>query len=93
MFVTITNTGNSAAVGAMVLTLGPSIDGSTPVAGVTLAKITTRRSRLNAGKSIRYRLHFAVTKKSTAGTFHPYVSLSFAGINQTSVGGATFVVI
>lgn len=89
--VAITNSGNISVTGPLVLTLSPSSNGTDPVSGVILAKIT-KNVRLRADQTITIRLHFKVSAGTPSGTFFPYLSATLGSVTQTAVGSTEFTI-
>jgi hypothetical protein len=88
--VTITNTGNVLATG-IVITLNPSLDGTTPVAGVVLASVMSGEKFL-PNQTRKFTLHFKATHATAAGTYFPFLSVTLDGVTTTMVGSGSFIV-
>ena len=91
--VSITNNGNVSATGPLVITLAPSIDGVSPVAGVTLQTLTVPKATIKAGKTTKYTLHIKNTGLLTTGTFVPYITATLDGQTITIIGTVDFTII
>ncbi|HET6246567.1 MAG TPA: right-handed parallel beta-helix repeat-containing protein [Tepidisphaeraceae bacterium] len=88
LLVTVTNNGNVPASGVNI-TLSPSTDAATPLAGVILDNIKSGVS-LPPGKSRTFRLHFKLKSGLSAGSYFPYVAVSLHNVNATAVGTTQF---
>jgi predicted outer membrane repeat protein len=86
LILTVANDGNVAA-GAVTISLSPSFDDSTPIAGVFLDQIHSG-ARILPGKSKSFRLHFKVPSGTAAGTYYPYLSVTLGGVTTTKLAGA-----
>lgn len=83
--VTVVNDGNVAATGLLDFTLSPSSDGTSALAGDTLASLVIRPATIAAGKSRTVILNFTPTTLSP-GTYYSYLSVSLDGYTAVKVG-------
>jgi hypothetical protein len=90
ILVTVTNDGNVSASGVDV-TLSPSADGVTPVAGVMLGTVRSG-TKIKPSQSKRFRLHFKVTDALATGIYFPYLSISLGGVPTTGIGTSQFTI-
>ncbi|HWE03675.1 MAG TPA: Ig-like domain repeat protein [Tepidisphaeraceae bacterium] len=86
LIVTVANNGNVAA-SAVTISLSPSSDNSTPIAGAILDQIHSG-ARILPGKSKSFRLRFKVPSGTAAGTYYPYLSIALGGVTTTTLGAA-----
>jgi hypothetical protein len=91
LIVTLTNNGNVNATGSLVLTLSPSSDGVSAIAGITLTTLT-RRVTLKPGRSGKYTIRFKIPTALAAGLYSPYVAVSLNDVSATAVGAVSFTV-
>lgn len=91
ILVTLTNNGNEVGSGLLHLSLDPSADGETLLAGETLATYAKHVS-LSPGKSHTYRLRFKIPTAATGGTYYPFLTASLAGVSTTAIGAASFTI-
>ena len=83
--VTVSDTGNVSAVGSLVITLSPSLDGVTTVAGETLATLPARHVTLKTTKPGKYTLHFKAASSLAPGTYYAIAAISLDGASATAV--------
>lgn len=88
--VTLTNNGNVAGH-SLTLTVSPSSDGVTPVAGVILDTLQ-RNVKIAPSATKTFRLRFKVPADASAGVFFPYISATLDGAATTAVGATSFTV-
>ena len=88
--VTVANSGNVAAHGVDI-TLNPSSDGVTPLAGVILEAIASAAT-IQPSHRKTFRLHFKVTSTLAAASYFPYVTVSLGNVSTTAVGTSSFAV-
>jgi uncharacterized repeat protein (TIGR01451 family) len=88
--VSITNNGNIDALGPLNITLAPSTDGVSPIAGVTLATLITKKTTIKAGKTAKFVLHIKHTSAQPPAIYFPIVTISLAGQNAIAVGATQF---
>ncbi len=74
--VSITNQGNIDAVGPLSITLAPSTDGVSPIAGVTLATLVTKKTTIKVGKTSKFVLHIKHTPAQSPATYFPYLMIA-----------------
>jgi hypothetical protein len=86
--VTVTNHGNVPASGVEI-TLSPSADGVTPLAGVILERERSR-AKIQPNRSMKFRLRFKASSALATGSYFPYVAISLGGVPATAAGTATF---
>jgi hypothetical protein len=89
--VSITNGGNIATSGPLVITLAPSADGVSPVAGATFGSLTIPNAVIKPGKIGKYTLHIKNTAL-TAGTFYPYITATLDSKTVTLIGTSQFTI-
>ncbi len=90
--VTIPNYGNVPTTGTLTITLSASLDGVSPVGGLTLATLTEKNVVIKTGKNKAFKLHFKVPSTLATGSYFPYVSVMLNGISATSLGISRFTV-
>lgn len=70
--------------------LAPSNVGVSPVAGITLAALITRKTTIKAGKTAKFVLHIKHTSAQPPATYFPFVTISLAGQAATTLGTTQF---
>jgi hypothetical protein len=80
------DTGNIDAVGFLMISLSPSSDGATPVAGLTLAGVH-KKIHLRHGRPMVFQVPFKVTAALPAASYQSYFSISLGNVVTTAVGG------
>jgi len=80
---TLANDGNIASSGSASINIGLSADDQTEA--VTLLD-TTKAEKVEANGKLVLRLHFVAPLSATAGTYHPFVSITEDGSTATALG-------
>ncbi len=91
VFATVTNTGNEIAAGAIVGTLGFSVDGVTASTAVPSVSSQTK-IKIAAGKSRRVRFVFIAPAGAPSGAYLPILNLSIQGATTTVIGNLPFAI-
>ena len=83
---------SSSPAAHLIMELGLSSDGQTPIAGATLTQFRRNRLALAPGKSVKFHLRFRVTGAITPGVYYAYASVTLAGVVQTAFGHMQFTI-
>ena len=83
----IANSGNTLASGAMTISLVLSLQGLSPVAGQTLLS-QTKGVKIKPGATLRLKLRFLIPASLPSGQYTPLVSVTLDGVSANSAGAA-----